>query len=242
MKNNIIEVGIEPKEQCLFHYKEEEDFFYDILRKREIWPRYCEEDFTELIGNPTVIAFPMVCFCDIPLKAASDHRGTYGEFAISIPKYLAGDFDINPIWYLQEGTTITRHVMSELKKNARFSLDAISNEFRPLLPYLKSTIGCQAARNTKEPNTVVKSFEEEMEWRYSPCQLANNWKVGDSSGFVKPNDEIHNLSEPFRLKLKTNQIEDVIVPNVEHLEKVKREFPDLCNKVRTWDNLLNQTH
>ncbi len=73
-------------------------------------------------------------------------------------------------------------------------------------------------------------------------QLANNWKVGDSNGFVKSDDEIHNLSEPFRLKLKTNQIENVIVPNTEHLENVKREFPDLSDKVRTWDDLFKQAN
>jgi hypothetical protein len=183
-----------------------------------------------------------VCFCDIPLKAADEHRSTYGNFAVSISKRFADSLDINPMWYLQQGTTITRHVASQLKKGARFSLDAIDKEFRPVLPYLKPTIGCQAARNTKEPSTEVKCFDEEMEWRYSPYQLANNWKVGDSSGFVKPDDEIHNLSEPFRLKLKTGQIENVIVPNAEHLERVKREFPDLSGKVRAWDSLFKQAH
>jgi hypothetical protein len=237
MKNNLIKVGLESKEQCLFHYKEEPKHFYDLLR-HGIWPRYCEEDFEWLVETPAIIAFPVVCFCDIPLKAAADHRGTYGDFAISISKSLACEFDINPMWYLQQDTTITRHVGSQLKKNALFSPDAIGKEFRPLLPYLKPTIGCQAARNTKEPSTEVKCFEEEMEWRYSPCQLANNWKVGGSSGFVKSDDEIHNLSEPFRLKLKTGQIEKVIVPNAEHLERVKCEFPDLSDKVRTWDGLL----
>jgi hypothetical protein len=239
MKNNIIEVGIEPKEQSLFHYKEKPEHFYDLLR-RGIWPRYCEEDFTEFLKTPVIIAFPVVCFCDIPLKAAGEHRSTYGDFAVSISKRFAGSLDINPMWYLQQGTTITRHVVSQLKKNARFSLDAIGNEFRPLLPYLKPALGCQAARNTQEPSTEVKVFEEEMEWRYSPCQLANNWKVSDSSGFVKSDDVIHNLSEAFRLKLNTNQIEDVIVPNAEHFERVKREFPDLSDKVRTWDSLSAQ--
>jgi hypothetical protein len=76
-----------------------------------------------------------------------------------------------------------------------------------------------------------------MEWRYSPQELTKYWRVGDSFGFVKSDDQIHNLSNAFRLKLKADEIEEVIVPNAEHLKKVKREFPDLRGKVRIWEDV-----
>ena len=225
-----------PKEQQLFHYKDKPEYFYDMLHNG-IWPRYCEEDFTWLVGTGKIIAFPVVCFCDIPLSAAETHRSTYGDFAVSISKCLAGTFDISPMWYLQEGSTITSHVASQVKESVRFSLEAIGKGFRPLLPFLKPTIGFQADRNVGKPTTEVKVFEEEMEWRHSPHQLSNSWVESDSSGFIKPNDKIHDLSNGFRLKLRADQIEDVIVPNAEHFENVRREFSDLAGKVRIWGEM-----
>jgi len=138
-----------PKEQCLFHYKENPEYFFDMLCSG-IWPRFCEEDFTWLVGTPFFVAFPVVCFCDIPLEAAADHRDTYGHYAISISKCFAESFDINPMWYLQEKTKIMEHVASQIKKGSRFELDKVDPTWRTLLPFLKPTIGFQ---NDREKQT-----------------------------------------------------------------------------------------
>ncbi len=227
---------IDPKEQQLFHYKDKAEHFYDMLRNG-IWARFCEEDFTWLFGTTTFIAFPVVCFCDIPLVANACHRDTYGRYSISISKSLAGVLDIKPIWYLQQGTTITNHLVSRVTNGARPSLDSIGVELRPLLPFLKATIGCQAARNTQVPSTEVIAFEEEMEWRHTPSALMDYWVIRESEGFVKQNDEINNRSTNMRLKLKPDQIANVIVPNADDLIKVKREFPDLRGKARMWSDV-----
>ncbi|MGP8217720.1 MAG: hypothetical protein ACLQQ4_19275 [Bacteroidia bacterium] len=48
----------------LFHFTPTADILISIL-KYEFYPRFCLENF--IVGTkPIEVAFPMVCFCDIP--------------------------------------------------------------------------------------------------------------------------------------------------------------------------------
>ncbi|HWB03324.1 MAG TPA: abortive infection system antitoxin AbiGi family protein [Verrucomicrobiales bacterium] len=94
--------GPEPKDHRLFHYTSRIEYLRDMLTNG-LWPRYCVEEFQWLLGDFTCMAFPVICFCDIPLPAASAHRDRYGSYALAIPKDGASDYDINPVWYIQEG-------------------------------------------------------------------------------------------------------------------------------------------
>lgn len=179
----------EPKDYRLFHYTRQLVHLEDML-ENGFWPRYCEEDFEWLVDKPSKIAFPMVCFCDIPIDAANMHRTRYGAFAIAFNKAWASMKDINPVWYIQSESSIRNHIRDSLTTTPRFNVkNNLNNPFLKLLAFIKPTIAFQPDRviesvGGRGPVTEVFAADEEMEWRYTPTALSDQWISHTSSGFV----------------------------------------------------------
>jgi len=109
------------KDYRLFHYTSQLGYLQQMLADG-IWPRFCVEEFDWLFGNGACLAFPMSCFCDIPIPAASAHRNRYGNYALGINKDFADDYDLNPVWYIQDGTTIEEHLRKLIEQRGRVTL------------------------------------------------------------------------------------------------------------------------
>lgn len=225
-------MSTDPKEHRLFHYTAKIEHLRDMLING-LWPRFCVEEFEWLLGNFTCMAFPVVCFCDIPIPAALAHRERYGHYAVAIHKDLAGDDDINPVWYIQQRSSIERHLQDQLRHPVRVTLDTIPSQLKPILPFLKSTIGAQPDRQAAGSGAIeMLQFEEELEWRHSPLGLINKWKFGYSPVIVEAAH--HNDSDGHRLKLKHDDIESVYVPSQSEADALTAEFRTLSGKIRTW--------
>jgi len=220
-----------PKDYRLFHYTPKLEYLLDMLVEG-VWPRYCEEDFGWLVGKPACLAIPMVCFCDIPVDAADNHQSTYGSYAVSINKASAGMLDINPVWYVHDKSSIAKHVQESIVTQPRFNVanNNKNNMFRTLA-YIKPTIGAQPSRSVNG-STSILSFEEEMEWRYTPKKLHGEWRSATRSGFVTDDD--HERSSRHRLMIKLEQIENIFVTTPEEVSAVISQHPSLAGKVSTW--------
>ena len=81
----------------LFHFTSKLDYLEGILESDFI-PRYNLEDIN-LAGRSIKIAFPMVCFCDIPLSSISEHLDKYGQYAIGMSINWANKNGLNPVLY-----------------------------------------------------------------------------------------------------------------------------------------------
>src|ERR1019366_9075846 len=112
-----------PKDHRIFHYASRMDYLRDILTNG-FWPRYCVEEFDWLFGRATYIAFPVVCFCDIPIPAAAYHRARYGPYAVATSKLWTIGRDLNPVWYIQVGSSVRRHLGTVLSQPAAATFDA----------------------------------------------------------------------------------------------------------------------
>lgn len=226
----------EPKDHRLFHYTRKLEHLEDMIRNG-LWPRYCEEDFEWLLGKPVTLAFPMVCFCDIPPDAAKTHRNRYGGYALGISKECAGMLDINPLWYVHRESTIGMCLAGSLAMKDRFELAKLDgNLVRDLLPFLKPTNGTQIDRLSVHPGVFESfAFEEEMEWRHTPPALAKRWFQSDRRGFVNETDH-HALSKPYRMKLELRSIECVFVPRLGDVSALENEFPELKQKIAVWQS------
>ncbi len=224
---------MDPKDFRLFHYTSQLGYLIDILRNG-FWPRYCVEEFDWLIeGRIPCIAFPIVCFCDIPIPAAHGHRVRYGSYAVAVSKAAAPDYDINPVWYLLEESFIARHLKEIFAHQPRFTLETVPPPLKPILPFLKTTIGVQPDREATRDGTLeVLPFEEELEWRHSPHQLINTWRFGYGREIL--DDDCNELSKAHRLELDFADIEAVFVTSEEEVEQMKIEFPDLEDRVVLW--------
>ena len=70
----------------LFHFTKDLDTIKNILSDGLFWPIYCIEYDKGPNVDGTFNAFPMVCFCDIPLSQISEHLLDYGKYGIGINK------------------------------------------------------------------------------------------------------------------------------------------------------------
>lgn len=224
----------EPKEHRLFHYTRKPEHLEDMIRNG-LWPRYCEEDFQWLVGQPVTLAFPMVCFCDIPLDAAEAHRVRYGDYALGFSKNLVEKFDINPLWYVHEESSIGKRLADILAMKPRFDLTKLDGNFvRDLLPFIKPANGTQLDRAAiREGAFEAFAFEEEMEWRHTPSALVNQWFQSGESGFVTE-DKHQALSKMHRLKLDFADIDCVFIPRNYDACDFMQKFPELKKKIEVW--------
>lgn len=195
---------------------------------------YCEENFEWLIGERVTLAFPVVCFCDIPLDAAATHRDRYGNYAVGFSKNWVKELDINPVWYVQPGSSIARQLGNTLRTTPRFKLDSLrGHPLRNVLAFIKPTIAFQNDRAASRTGTMeVFPADEEMEWRHTPCILLDKWFQLDDRGFI--NHDHHALSEKVRLKLSFDQIECILVSSKEEVAKLERKFSNLKTVIRVW--------
>jgi len=163
----------EPKEHRLFHYTRKPEHLEDMIRNG-LWPRYCEEDFAWLVGYSVTLAFPMICFCDIPLDAAEAHRIRYGDYALGFSKHWVKKLDINPLWYVHQESNIGKRLAASLAMKPRFDLAKLDgNPMRDLLPFIKPVSGSQPDRSANRDGAFeALAFEDEMEWRHTPSALA----------------------------------------------------------------------
>ncbi|HGF3751173.1 TPA: abortive infection system antitoxin AbiGi family protein, partial [Vibrio parahaemolyticus] len=130
---------MKPKSQTLFHFTKNLDFVKNILTDG-FWPRYCLEDFSWYIHNIDYIAFPMVCFCDIPLSRIKEHVGFYGEYGVGVTKEWAIANRLNPVSYLSRTSNYGSAVNNLFKniditgqkayyENAGFDLNMLLSHF-----------------------------------------------------------------------------------------------------------------
>ena len=183
-----------------------------------------------MLDRQAFIAFPVVCFCDIPMPAASDHRGRYGPYALAMSKTWSIGHDINPVWYIHIGSSIYFHFRQVAQHPVRATLSTVPSSVKPLLPFLKQTVGAQPDRSGMHPGQCeVLPFEEELEWRHTPRCLTDSWKFGYDRHIVTEAD--HELSKPHRLLLDHKDIDSVYVPTEAEREDVIAEFRALSARV-----------
>ncbi|MEA9712477.1 abortive infection system antitoxin AbiGi family protein [Xanthomonas campestris] len=157
-----------PKSNTLFHFTKSRETLKLIL-KNGFWPRYCLEDISWL-GYPTHdwVAYPTVCFCEIPLMRISEHVAFYGDFGIGLKREWAQANGINPIMYMAGENEVTRsfrligeHAFKLANEDAK---EAALHTVRYLIAHAKPVEG----RMWIDGDPIQKIFYQESEWRYVP--------------------------------------------------------------------------
>ncbi len=157
-----------PKSHTLFHFTKSADVL-KLIMKNGFWPRYCLED-VEWLGYDgfDFIAYPMVCFCDIPLSRAQEHVKFYGEYGIGLTKEWAESNKITPILYVSSNNNLKK-TFRKIVDNTYYISDDDKKEkakqnVRYLLAHSKPTEGNMVVAGS----VVAKEFYQESEWRYVP--------------------------------------------------------------------------
>lgn len=159
-----------PKSNTLFHFTQNMETLKHILRGG-FWPRYCLEDVSWLgYEQHDYVAYPMVCFCEIPLSRISDHVEFYGRFGIGLTRQWAEKNGLNPVFYVSGGNNISGsfrafNELATIKDNDKLTIE-LKTVMRELLAFTKPTVG----KMFYEDRPVEKVFYQESEWRYVPKQ------------------------------------------------------------------------
>lgn len=97
----------------LFHFTQKRSV--KGILKKGFHPRYCLEKIAPFYDeklNETHLYYPMVCFCDIPLKLSKDHKCLYGQYGIGLSKKWAEQAGINPVIYINMKSKLVEHFTS----------------------------------------------------------------------------------------------------------------------------------
>lgn len=222
-----------PRDYRLFHYTRKKAHLVAMLSDG-LWPRFSEEEFTWIDDAPDLyLAFPMVCFCDIPIAAAKQHRERYGRYAIAVHKNYADELDIAPVWYIRTGGRHSVEIRKYLPRNPRFTLEgARGSALLSFLPLMKLAVGTQPSR--QRPGThEAMDFVEECEWRHVPAGLSSdNWRLGYRRKFVTDAD--HEKTKSLKIQLRPDMIEAVYVRTTRDVRDLRRAFPSFAGKIRRW--------
>lgn len=154
----------------LFHFTNSAENLIGIL-KNEFYPRYSLEKY--IIGKSSITAaFSMVCFCDIPLSQIKDHIEKYGEYGIGMSKEWAKKNGLNPVLYLEKGSTLSKNIRAitiNIFKDKIIRVNGIKTDIQKeifdVLRYIKPYEG-DLYGNTEITKNI--RFYNEREWRYVP--------------------------------------------------------------------------
>lgn len=176
-------------------------------------------------------AFPMVCFCDIPLSEVKNHLASYGYYGIGLTKQWAASKGMNPVLYVDDKSRIGTSIMARFRAVPTLkTMKDWANDFLALASYLKNYEGPLQRGDVKHDRY---RFYDEREWRYVPDidQLGDSDQVVLTDTYLenkaKYNDALKlNLSfEPEHVSYiivhKTDEIPDI----VRHLRNV---FSEKC--------------
>jgi hypothetical protein len=218
---------MKPKSHTLFHFTKNIDFVKSILSEG-FWPRYCLEDLSWYAHNIDFVAFPMVCFCDIPLSRINEHVSFYGEYGIGVKKEWALANKLNPVSYLSASSNYGTAINNLYKnfdhsgsttyyKNAGRDLNIILSNLKPL-----------------DGNMVVsgkhihKEFYQENEWRYNPGdRVTNPW-------LAKLNYEKPDLLESYNQETKSKCSLIISPGDIKYIfVKKDSDIPDIINFIQT---------
>lgn len=215
------------KSHTLFHFTKSTDALRSILLG-SFWPRYCLED-VEWASYASIefVAFPMVCFCDIPLSRIEEHVEFYGKFGIGLTKDWALRNSLNPVLYVRGNSTLSKALI-ELQKPSVVLRDDARRDFvfslRHLHGYLKPVEG----RIVVGGASVPKEFYLESEWRHIPQNskirdFLRRAELADSTALNRENNKVRDLCA---LRFQPSDVKYIFVPT-------DAEIPDMIKHIET---------
>lgn len=204
-----------PRSSSLFHFTKSEDVLKSIL-KNGFWPRYCLEDI-QWQGHVDFefVAFPMVCFCDIPIGRIAEHVRFYGSFGLGLTKEWGIEKNLNPIMYIASKNNLVQNAITSLT-NVIHSHPIVNDralglaQERHIFAHAKPIKGKMIINGESEE----KEFYQESEWRFVP----QHQFVADHLTRLQFNSptmlDAMNLNtyEYCRLKWTPNDIRYIFVP------------------------------
>lgn len=215
-----------PKSQTLFHFTKSVEILKSIFING-FWPKYCLEDLSWYFKQGEgYIAFPTVCFCDIPLSRIKEHVSFYGEFGIGMTKEWALSNGLNPVSYLTTssnyGNAINNLFHNHTGQDTFYSLSGL--DMNMILSNIKPLEGNMIIAG----KIVKKEFYQENEWRYSPRNKnIDSWLQNDQFNDLTLLSEKNEKTKNFcSLKISPSDVKYIFV-------KKDSDIPEIINFIQS---------
>ncbi|MBV1788059.1 hypothetical protein KQ940_08325 [Marinobacterium sp. D7] len=197
-----------PKAESLFHFTKSIEFLKGIL-ENGFKPRYCLED-TRYLGID-YIAFPMSCFCDIPISRISEHTSFYGEYGIGMTRDWGSRNSLEPLIYAPNSGAVTDFINDLTSVELADKLPDIAEEYKIVLCKHFDRILCLTKPIKGEMlvggEAVEKDFYQENEWRYVP----KGYDLILHKNFEERRDKKNSEVETQALKFLPNDVKYIFV-------------------------------
>lgn len=160
---------------CLYNFSVKHDRLYAALQNKGFTLNYVEENFGYLnVVGLNVLAFPMVCFCDIPVERHRilPHIGRYGRYGIGLSKEWGIRKGVQPVHYLIENSPFCGDLGEAFAAAESLPSDLpSSSECDVLASFLITTLAYAKPVYDRSNNGSFRSLEDECEWRFVPKDL-----------------------------------------------------------------------
>lgn len=159
-----------------FHYTEKMDHLISIMNNY-FMPFYCMESIEYLNlpkSNIEGMAYPVVCFCDLPLRRHKDHKDKFGKYGIGMKKEWGIKNKLTSIIYSHPNSNTSKslRILIEMAHLIRKELPDEFSKFdsavSPLMIHYKPYEGKLYLKEAKLFDTKTTRFYDEREWRYIP--------------------------------------------------------------------------
>jgi len=230
----------------LYHFTPTLDNLLGILTNN-FQPKYCLET-TDYLGDTILnhfeLAYPMVCFCDIPLSKIKKHIGDYGDYGIGMDKNWGYQNKLSPILY----ATPESRTSGNLAKVIKWYLENNSGEESDKNRKLNSIISDfmmfakpYEGKFTKQGKEHKKRFYDEREWRWIP-EIDHQQVYFHLDKDHYEDREFRNrannlLAEHYRLHFTPDDIKYLIIKNereidsfIQRIEQIKSGFDNITVK------------
>lgn len=244
----------------LFHFTSKYERLVGIM-KEKFKPFFCIEDTSHLHpeNEKLTIAYPIICFCDIPFKRQKKHKEKYGNYGIGLTKEWGIKNHLNQVTYsnplslnasaIRSITKTHKHHLEIFKyyKRNHLSFDnskfedtyhAYKNGISILIMNTKPYEGKLFNKETFTWSSQICRFYDEKEWRYTPLISHNSWSITledfrDKEAFINEinskNIEIQQKEE-YRLKFAVNDIRYIILECNNDKERFLADMADTYSK------------
>ena len=159
------------------------------------------------------IAFPMVCFCDIPLSSISEHLDKYGQYAIGMSINWANKNGLNPVLYIKNDSSLSKqlwNLANEIFSGRTSQTPELESYIADIMRYIKPFEG-QFLPKIGGAKPLNVKFYDEREWRYVPTYDA--FKIGSILS-EEMYEKLKNKSLPNdTLKFTPKDVKYLIVPS-----------------------------
>lgn len=239
----------------LFHFTNSKTSLLRIL-KYNFMPRYCLENTDYLKGRAIEkieMAYPMVCFCDIPLSKIKNHLDTYGNYGIGLKKTWGYRNSLSPIIYTRKGARTSdnlKNLINWSKKNLPHLNEQSQIEIRSFLSDIFMFTKPYRGKMYRDGEYITRRFYDEREWRWIP-QIKNDGVLRHllkeeflDSDFKFQQNKI--VGERYRLNFTPDDINYLIIDNdgeldnfIRYIEKIKNGYDSATIK-RLTTRIINR--